>query len=358
MAILSLWEILGRGPVFNGSRARIDNVLFFICALFMCLTCALRYETGADWENYLSYFNTCIISEGEYEWGFSLLNRIFYNITGNYYVLQFILCVFCCSVVYSYIKKVSRYPLLTLFIYYTFFFLSVEMAQLRQFVAMSIIICGMPYVAKKKIYLWLLIVILAMQFHVTAIVAFPLYFTTYKAIGWKTASVICFISIIVSIWGYTLIHGLVQLISHIGILPHRLYSLADIYLNSNTFGQKAEFGSGLGYFVLQIFIVIIIITYMRSNMKYDYFLFNFVIALLFDAAGRNLGELFRLANYYYICGAGICAYNLLVDSKNEVKEDGQWVTGLICIAFVALRLYSFIANGIDDVYLPYRSVLF
>ena len=361
LAVFASLEIVHTKKRTSAKRS-VKIIILFIFATAMCLVCSLRYEVGRDWENYISYFNNCITYEGDFELGYRLLNKLFYYVAGDFYIMQFIVCGFCCVLTYRYIIKQSEYPLFSLFLYYTAFFLSLEMAQVRQFIALSIIICGMPYVKKKKIIQWTLIIILAMQFHITALIAFPLYFTTYKQIGWKMAFILCVIALFISFWGFSLIKESVNLISQIGLMPERLRSLSEIYLNSKIFGQRAEFGSGLGYLAQQGFIIIMLIVYVRSNQhngsKENYFLLNCLIALIIDAAGRNLGELFRLAYYYYICGGGLCAYNLLVEGKNIVKRDARWIMNIVCLAFIALRLYSFISTGVDEAYTPYKISIF
>ena len=42
---------------------------------------------------------------------------------------------------------------------------------------MEILICGQVFIKNEKLFLWIAVIALAVQFHVTAVCAFPLYFT-------------------------------------------------------------------------------------------------------------------------------------------------------------------------------------
>lgn len=360
LAVLALAEVL---VIKKGNKTPLrDRYLFFIVAVIMTLISALRYETGRDWGNYISYFNTC---HGEvnsvFEPGYLLLNKLFRAITDNYYIMQAVCSIFSCSIIYRSIVKKSLYPLYTLFIYYSMYYLAMEMAVVRQSIAMAIICLGIPFIRKRQLIPWTLIILLAMQFHITSIAAFPLYYTMNKVITRKFALSFVVLALFITIFGKSITDNIIYFIEGLPFVPKRLQAVTDIYLQSVA-GNQQQFDSGLGYIATQFFNIMIVLAYGARNKNGGYNMLNFCIALILLAFGRNFDVLGRLANYYLVCGSGICAYNLLIDTKWYLKANFRVVTAVVCTIFILFRIYTFYSQWISpDVirdYTPYRVSVF
>lgn len=360
LAILAFAEVL---VIKKGNKTpHRDRYLFFIVAVMMTLISALRFETGRDWGNYISYFDTC---RGEvnsvFEPGYFLLNKLFRSITDNYYIMQAVCSIFSCSIIYWSIVKKSLYPLYTLFIYYSMFYLTMEMAVVRQSIAMAIICLGIPLIYRRQLLPWILIILLAMQFHITSIAAFPLYYTMNKTITRKLALSFVVLALVITIFGKNITDNIIYFIGGLPFIPERLQAVADIYLQSVD-GNQQQFDSGLGYVATQFFNFIIVFAYGTRNKNGSYYMLNFCIALILLSFGRNFDVLGRLANYYLVCGSGICAYNLLIDSKWYLKANSRVVAAGVCTIFILFRIYTFYSQWISpDVirdYTPYKVSIF
>ena len=339
-----------------------DKHLFYIIAFMMTMISALRFETGRDWENYISYFDDCLIEvDGVFEPGYSLLNKLFRSITDNYYIMQALCSVFSCSIIYSSIVKKSRYPLFSLFIYFSMFYLTMEMAVVRQSIAMAIICLGISFIRKRQLMPWILIILLAMQFHITSIIAFPLYYTMNKTITRKFAFSLVALALLVTIFGKNITENIIYVIGSLPFMPERLRAISDFYLQSVDYGSQSQFGSGLGYAAIQFFNFMIVFAYGARNKNGSYYMLNFCIALILIAFGRNFDVIGRLANYYLVCGGGLCAYNLLIDSKWYLKANSRVAAAMVCTMFLLFRIYTFYAQWGPDVirdYTPYKVSVF
>ena len=82
--------------------------------------------------------------------------------------------------------------------------------------------------------------------------------------------------------------------------------------------------------------------------------------------GRNFDQFSRIANYYLICGSGLCAYNLLLDAKKFFRKT-EVLKIAMCTVFVLFMLYNFYNlwtvpskhfNSYKMDYTPYRSFIF
>lgn len=371
LIFFSLLEFCDFKDLYAVKNFPLDKIVFVFIAFLMFLIAALRYETGRDWQGYIEFFDKCIISKNNFgfEAGFSFINRFFKKVVGSFYVMQFCIMTFCCFTVYKSYYRRSEYPVFTLFLYFTMFFLQTDMAQTRQHLAMAILLCGMTFVKNRNFLCWCLVVFFAMQFHVTAITAFPLYFTTEKKVSVRICVVLFLISVIITFFGLVAIRACLEFFVGLPFLPERISVIGNAYLNSKIYGQQGQFGSGLGFIARYTFIGCIILFYSiikKEKSEKNYYILNFFIALVFQAMGRNFDQFSRIANYYLICGGGLCAYNLLIESKTFFKKI-DIARIVFCIFFLFFATYNFFImwtskskffNSYKEDYTPYKLVLF
>lgn len=376
LVIFSFAEFCGVKKIYAVKNCSFDKIAFiFISFLLFCIA-AFRYKTGRDYTGYIYFFDNCLsrTKAFNYEKGFVFLNKFFKKNFNSFYLFQFFTMIFCCYCTYKSFLKRSSYPIFTLFLYFTMFFLQTDMAQTRQHIAMGVLLCGAEFIRNRKFLLWCLLVLLSMQFHVSAIMAFPLYFTTNKNISVKMCMVLFIASIFITFFGLNLIRMMLALVTTASIVPERIRIIGNAYLNSKIYGQQGQFGSGLGFLVRYGFIALMMFFYLlickrkSFSMKFNtnYYLLNFMIALIFQAMGRNFDQFSRIANYYLICGGGLCAYNLLIDAKEFFKKT-EVIKIAICVLFLLFSLFNFWRmwtvpsehfNSYQKDYTPYRSFIF
>lgn len=265
------------GNVKYKGKYSFSSLLFVILAIYMYLITALHYETvGRDLLNYANFFNSLTNNfkveenQGEFERGYVYLCLFFRNFSGGFYLMQLTVTSFYCFVVYRHIKNNSLMPCFSLFILTQYYFWS-GMDQVRQWIAMAIIISGWKFIKERSLIKWILIIALAMQFHTSSLLAFPLYFTTRIIIKPWLAFLLVIGSVWMTLYGLFMIRPITSFAVSLGILPARFEHIINAYTNPNYGGhaaEQAQFGTGLGYMLnIAIYIYILLLYKMSPKEK-------------------------------------------------------------------------------------------
>ena len=362
---LSLFEFTSARNLLVVKGFSLDKLCYIYLSIFLCLIAAVRFETGADWQNYQFIFRTSLQKEAAFgvESGFFLLNKFFKKSFDSFYLQQVVINSFCAFCIFRNFYRRSDYPIFTLLLYILFsYFFTTDMAQTRQHIAMAICCLGYKFTEQKKIIPWIVIVILAMQFHVSAILAFPLYFTNRIQISSVKAFLLLFFAIFIVLFGLSLVRAIVELIMYLPFIPKRLSVILQRYFYSKTEGQFSEFSSGLGFWGRYLFYFAIATLFLlrKKVPEQKYFFLNFLIAVILQAMGRNFDQFSRVANYYLICGSGLCAYNIFPDSKSFFKKVSN-LRLFFCFIFLCFTFLTF-SKQFNDRYkksfLPYKTFIF
>jgi hypothetical protein len=365
---LGLFALLGFVELYctryNYSVSLLKKYLLFTAIFLMLCISGLRYKTGSDYLAYLRFFAECdkIKFGMSREPGFLLLNVLFKKIFDNFYIMQFFIMAFCTFSISGFFIKHSKYPSFSLLIYYSFFYLTLDMAQTRQHIAIAILCNSYKYITRRKLVLFFLSIVIAIQFHVTAIVTIIIYFIVKKP---NKKNVFLFVSMIFFIiqFGKYIIINLLTNISNFTIIPYQLRSVFVFYLTSTRYGKSISIFSGLGILFIIFFSLIIIfmcIKYERTIYCYP-FIFGFICYTL----GLQFDVLMRLSNYFYICGGGFIAYNVFF-SANGLYYKCLYLKPVFILLAVCYFVYNFYSHlnakemnvsSFEHAYLPYWSIL-
>lgn len=163
----------------------IDTFMF----IFLLLVALRGVEVGNDTGRYQQLYNRYsaqrfseLLSAGGFEVGYKLLNWLVGNTAGHYQVLLAVTAVICVYPLWYFYKRETENQLLTIALFLTVAPYTMYLTGIRQAIAMSM---GVPawYAAKnKKLPLFVAIVVLAMQFHTSALFMFAIYPLYYARI--------------------------------------------------------------------------------------------------------------------------------------------------------------------------------
>ena len=360
--VFSTLEICGQKDVLVAKNVSFNSVVFFYLSLFLLLLASLRFETGRDWENYLHMYYYDNLETSSTESGYIRMNVFFRNLNlgdKGFYLMQFIVMSFCCGVIYKSICRNNEFPIFILLVYFTSYFFSTELAQTRQHIAMAILICGNRFIRDKKFILWILVVILAMQFHITAIMAFPLYFTDRIRLASPIALILLFLALALNLAGFNLVWAMLDAAVKLSFLPKRIAGIMNAYMNSKEYGQQGQYSTGFGLLCRYVFYFAFIFLWSLKDKdeRKKYHLTNFLIAVYFTSLGRNFDQFSRIANYYFICGNGLSLYNTLPSSIKFFKKLD--VTRIALVVFYSLFIiFSFYMSWMSEYEYSYQTVLF
>lgn len=297
-------------------REQVRLVKWILLAFLICFI-GMRYRTGSDWQVYLKAFEKMPIIGNYNSWepGFYWLMRFIYDTIGSYYFVQFLGTLFLFYAINRFYSRYSVHPIFSITLFVCLFFLSILMAQVRQGIALAIVILGAPFIFKRKIIEFSLVICLASLFHISALMAFPLYFLDRR---WGNKLSISLLILCQFLYFFpSLVLGWFDAIG--SLLPGRLGVLVDEY--TGTFYTKGvNFGTGL-YYIAQMVIygISIIINNNKEDDKYAHFYANaLLITTIIIALSNSVVILKRFESYYYVFGI-LSLANLLDVKLSRIK---------------------------------------
>ncbi len=167
------------------------NITIFVVAVFFIFM-GFRGFILSDWIVYYPYFYDCNLGyitsffQGDitcYEPGYTLLNIICKFIFADYHFFVFVCSAIETILLYKFFnERVDNIPLaFTLF--FVFDGLSIMANLMRNFIAILIFLNALKYIEQRKPVKYFAACILALSFHTTSILYFPLYFFFHKSIN-------------------------------------------------------------------------------------------------------------------------------------------------------------------------------
>ena len=214
---------------------------------------------------------------------------------------------------------VSFVVLLSLFFFFT-------LSGLRQTVALGIIMaCSYKYMEKRKLFPFLLSIVVAALFHTSAILFLPAYWICRWKLGVKQIALIVG-ALVVSIFFSNLLRTFINRYAW-GVM--RTYAYSDIGL------------SWSGFVIQMAILVFCLYQYARSdekNEKLVFFLNCMIIGLCIQSFASVIGEAFRVSFYYSI--SSIAAIPLSLNTIKSIKAKNGISFAVILILF----LYIFVGE--------------
>lgn len=329
--ILSLFLLLG--ALIPRKK---QNVYFYIsfCILFV-LSAFRGINVGTDTIHYKEMYK--IIARGaktfiEPSWLY--LNQIVADSFGDFRYILIISALLVLGPVFYVVKKISYNPLLSIFIYFTLYIYLQSFNIMRQLIAVSIVFVGIFFIVKKwKPWLYIIFVLLATSFHVSALLALPLVLV--KKIPNKK-------NVYISATILAMIIGLF-FISPISSKFSDLLGYQN-YLHSHGMGNLV--GNALFLIILNSFFLFVLFTCKSRNILFKLF-FIYVI-------GTNLTQRVylgsRLIFYFTIFQIIFLPFYLY---NNKLKDPTLPI--VIVIVYCYILFYRSIGAG---EIIPYSNILF
>lgn len=306
---------------------------------------SIRSEVGTDWPIYLDYYNGILKgTKGFSEKLFNLMNKFVgwtvNDFRGLIVLVAFLTYLFLFKAIYE--QSISAPLSLLVFFLSTLFFASLN--QLRQAIAMAIMLYAYKYVRDKKLLYYILWCLFASLIHASALCFLPLYWITrFKPSlrRYVTIFLLCVVTLPV-------LHIVFEAV--MAFTKYAWYSTSVF----NT-GSEANNFYVLG-FVFQLIVLIILSYYRFSSSEEDpvydgmlncYFLS--VITLLFTPVLSQILRISQCFSYFQI---------LLVPRmiNREKKPAGRLFLYALVIGLYAVKLvydtYSLGWNGV----IPYRTI--
>lgn len=190
-----------KGVTFE-EKVQIRHKYFLIiaCIELIILVGIRGYSVGADTSVYLSaldYYKSLPKSEVlfakliypyDFELGYFLLTKVCAFLCFSKTLFLFLIAMLIYIPVFVAIYKRSLNPYISILTYFAIGLFTYSLGIFRQMIAMSIVLCGIDYIKERKFLKYLLLVVLAMTFHSTAILSLAIYFL--YPLKWKINAIV------------------------------------------------------------------------------------------------------------------------------------------------------------------------
>jgi len=345
------------------------HLVMIFLAICYILFSGLRWECGTDWEQFYGLFysfkdvsftevfdhrynwETGSITSGKiYEPGYTLMNWLFFNITGSFNAML----IFYTSVIILMYYKLSwlyapKHP-----IYLFTFFITGQIFFWRAGLAATICFFSVQYIISRKFLKFLLCCIVATSMHNSAILFLPFYFILNR----KFSNVFLIGSFLLCafIGNTSLLYTALEYVANIlSIFSSEFGLIAKlvVYLDAEDSNSIAKLIMSISKYGIFIAIFCLYKKRFKINSAYNVMLNSYVIGSCIWLLFRTQLTVFVRMSVYFLDSFPILNVMILsILSKNNKKIFfGFVILNIIYIAFAKFL------NGYEELFIPYKTIL-
>jgi len=338
----------------NLTSIQHKSMLVFVYSLFV-FQAGLRWQTGTDWEPYLTHFEETnsifdvYYSLTGFERGYGFFVLVVKSIWNSYTAFLIAHALIYYVLVFSAFKKLSPYLFISLLVFYATN-LGVLGAN-RQLIALGICLYALRYVVDKNAIKFFLLIALAFTFHTTAVL-FVVYYFLNRDIKQAWIFVILILSFII---GKTSIPFLV--FSFVGNNIGGMGASKALYYIENSQDELLNKSlSVLGLFKRFLFIGLFIYNYKYLTEKLSYYklIFNgyFVGIIIYFLFSSSILVLVNRGGLYFATMEVL----LLASQFILIKNKHYKVNLLILLFIVTVFLFYQSIGAYIDLFVPYKGI--
>lgn len=305
-----------------------NKLLIFVpCIVLFCFS-VLRFDVGFDYPAYYeAYFEP---EESERYEPLSYVLLLIAQFMGEPYFIFIVYGIPIYFLAFWACYKTNHFQIA--FWSFVFLFLFSTFGAIRQAVALSIVLCALWYMQQKKMFIYIILCLIASLFHITALIMLPTYFV-YHYGKWKY--------VILAMCGISLLFNHLIIL----LLENNLY--VSYFFTSEGF----EGGNFIRLFYIFLYLLLLLLSYIYNSYNETKHLFVAMIPGFFFPflLGGHLGG--RIASYFYL---GFIYLLPAVLSKSSTKIR-MAVMILLCFFFFSI-LYVSTNNAIKTPYTPYKTI--
>ena len=286
---------------------RKKHMLFVFSIILLIGFLGLRGFIGWDWWAYYPSYNN-LPGGFNYEIGYEIWSNIFYKIGLSYHHFTFINTVADILILAYVLKKYSKYPIFSMFLFLAVQGLSFEVDLLRNAKAVLLFIISIQFIKERKIIPFLILNILGMTFHISSIIYFPMYFILNRNYSRKIILPLIILGNIYYIFDTKLFIHILEYMS--SVLPAAVGGKITSYLSIIPQNYKLPIGT-LYFERLVTFIMVFFFLHKEKGsrekenpysliMENSFYIFYliFLFTSEFFIASTRIGILFIYANWF------------------------------------------------------------
>jgi len=195
-AALLTFAVLSEITFFRGKK--LFQHIFLACgSALLFFVSAFRLNTGHDYPNYTRSFMKFMgmplaeLAKERMEKGYVLINRYINIFTNDFQALFVVTTLIIIALSAVILAKYCKNPSMGLLSFYLLGFYFNSMNFLRTTIAASIILFAYKYIRDRQFLRFLVVVVLASAFHLSALLMIPLYFIMNIKINYKSLTIFC-----------------------------------------------------------------------------------------------------------------------------------------------------------------------
>lgn len=334
----------------------------FMCICFILLA-GLRFFVGSDTHNYVYDFSVMPdlskLSEyhrldSRYQFGWDAYVCIIKSIFGNFVFVQLITAIIVNVIIFWFIKRNTTNVFIALLCYYILNYFEYNMEIMREAIAVALgLIAVMFYERNKKTH-FILLIILAFEFHISAIILAITPFITKVKYSRKLVLLTVLLSVFIPFL-FTQIGGLANLIN--------LFTASDPdyllhYLNQSMDGSRNLFYY-IDLYVSYLVIPVLCLLTLKEKAKFTGMVIAFMVI---RCMGMFTYAFYRFGNYFepfYWLLLADAAYYYWV--KMRISKPILISMLIICILFIYQRAQldnypMYPGHKLYERYIPYEMV--
>lgn len=327
-----------------------------ICMIILFFLSALRYSVGSDYDRYEELFD--FVNKGNYktfgtQYLYTFLNILF----PNYYMLvAFIAAAFIIAsykLMVTYLDEDYWGVSMIIYLINPYIFL-MSLSAFRQTLAIVVFIGAVQFAYRRQIVPYVILIVMAMLFHTTAIVLLPVYFMAND----KKVSKL-FVVFFIGIMLFLLIDN--------SIFSFIMESTLDFFDNPNYDVFYNRKGESLSNSIRATILTSIMFTYVALNLhklegravmcgKFTLF------ALAFGILASKVALLTRIQFYFDVFSiitipSIIKANREMVHTVKIEKLFNVYILPILVFVIYALRYYSFFTNPLWESFTSYQTLM-
>lgn len=280
-------------------KSKIGTLAILTVGVFLVVFAGFR-NIGPDFAEYTNYFNMSyqpeLLERLGVEPAYIFINSFVKKNNWSFQIVLFIVATIAIIPKFYFIKKYSPYIFPALIVYYSTVFLIKEMGQIRHGIAMGFVLMAFGFMSEKRNWAALGLVIIALQFHYSAICVLPAFFMVNKQIS--SAKIWIIISLLFPL---VLIDVKPFFNAIVNAIPiESVKSKGEFYLNSPMFG----FSVGLDSSVILRLTVMGVMLYYRDALQNKFPSFNtflnlYFIGICYYLAFSSVSEFAQRTSVYF-----------------------------------------------------------
>lgn len=325
-------------------------IFLIIAAISLIILSGFRYFVGADYPIYKNlYVNFPIYAtyqdvwdkalfrptSEQIEWIFVLINKVLFDMGMPFYMVTFVMVLMSVTLKFTTIYQNLALPILGAFMYFMPLFFFEDSGQIRQGMGVAVCVFSFRYIKSRNLWMFLLMIYIALGFHKTAVVFLPAYWIVKIPMNSTRIITVIILAIILSPFEVYRVFG--SLIDTIGTQDVSGGFMG--YVDDSQFGQAVDFGLSD---IVKVFFIYLLVKYdkdaCREILYYEYMRNLAVFGLfLFYIFRENRIFAIRLPGAYMFFMSVFVVPSIIYAVRQEVQKKLY----MIFILYLILMYFNF-----------------